>query len=353
MTLVPAPAATQATPARLRLNNVAHLRLLFAASVVLSHAAALTGDDRYYQLRVLLNSEAAVQGFFILSGFLVCGSYTRLGSVREFYRRRLARIYPAYAFAILLFLVLALSQAVATGAAIVWGDVPPYLAANLLTLNFLKPGVGGVFANNYVHEFNGALWSIKVELMFYASLPLIMWLGRRTSLLFVSAAMIVAGTLWWPMVSGLFAEFGREAPLSLKFQLPGQLLYFGLGLGLFGTSIGTISRAALIAMTLFALALALAFDGMTEALHIAALVLLIGVGTALPQAGEPFGGNDISYSIYLSHFPIIQMLMAAGAGALPFPVYIATVAVLVIVYGLASWQFIERPALRQFAPARV
>jgi peptidoglycan/LPS O-acetylase OafA/YrhL len=151
-------------PAGARLRNVTELRLLFAASVMLSHAALLAAGDAHRLLRTILNSEAAVQAFFILSGYLVCGSYGRLRDPLQFYTRRVLRIYPAYLVAVLLFLALGLGQAMILGNAVAWGDLPRYLIANLTTLNFLQPTVGGVFASNLQPMINGALWSIKVEL---------------------------------------------------------------------------------------------------------------------------------------------------------------------------------------------
>ena len=335
----------------MRLRNISELRLIFAGSVVLSHAASLLGGDSQYWLRVILNSEAAVQGFFILSGYLVCGSYDRLRSPRAFYTRRLLRLYPAYAVAVLLFITLGIAQALWLGNRVHWAELPSYLAANLTTLNFLKHDVGGVFAANPIDVVNGALWSIKVELMFYASLPLLFWIGRRASFLALSAALIIAGVLWWPVLNWAGAMWGIVPPLSFKFQLPGQIHFFALGMALFARSRGYIALPALIALIAGALVL-LAFLGEgREAANAFILVMLIAIVSAMPQIPDIFRGQDISYGIYLCHFPLIQLLIAAGAGQLPFPLYLGIVVVLSILYGLASWRWIERRALAGKKPA--
>lgn len=328
-----------------QLRNIAELRLLFAASVVLSHAAALLGDDRHRSLRTLLNSEAAVQGFFILSGYLVCGSYARIQSPIAFYRRRLLRIYPAYAAAVLIFIALALTQATALGATVAWAQVPRYLVANLTTLNFIAPTIDGLFAANAMDAVNGALWSIKVELMFYALLPLLYWAARRTSFLLVTTLLVIGGVLWWPALQALGAWREMSFPLSLKFQLPGQIHFFGLGMALFAVSVGAMSRVSAGIVAALAIALSLASAGVSDAIHIAALFVLVGGVSRLPQVRDVFGGQDISFGIYLCHFPIIQILLAGGAGGWPFGLYLATVCVLAIAYGVASWRLVERPAL--------
>lgn len=340
------PAAPTRLRAPLRLNNIAELRLFFAASVVLSHSVALLGGEGHKFLRTILNSEAAVQGFFILSGYLVFGSFDRLRAPLAFYTRRILRIYPAYCIAVLLFLALGIGQTLALGHDVAWSELPLYLAANLTTLNFIKPDVTGIFADNPLAAINGALWSIKVELMFYASVPLLYFVAKRSSFAAISAVLILLGTAWWPALEWAAASSGVAVPLAFKFQLPGQIHYFALGIALFARSRGEISTEMAIGLTAWAILLLLVFGATREAVHALVLVALIGGLSRLPQAKDLFGHQDLSYGIYLCHFPIIQLLIAAGvATMLPLPVYMMLVGGLAMGYGLLSWNFIERPAL--------
>jgi peptidoglycan/LPS O-acetylase OafA/YrhL len=332
-------------PAWVRLNNVTELRLLFAASVVLSHAAALIDPDGFRLFRVILNSEAAVQGFFILSGYLVCGSYDRIHDPLLFYKRRFLRIYPAYFVAVMLFITLGIGEALLLGTGLSWNQVPRYLFANLTTLNFLQPGIDGVFARNPIQVVNGALWSIKVEIMFYALLPLIYLIGRRLSFVRLGLALILAGALWWPALNWLAAYYGVGVPTSFKFQLPGQLHFFGLGIILFARSKGQVSTGTTAAIVISALVLLVGLGEWRAAVEVLALITIIGGVSSLPQIKGLLPGQDISYGIYLCHFPLIQLLVAAGFGQLPFLLYLAIVVVLTISYGMFSWRWIERPAL--------
>ena len=192
---------------------------------------------------------------------------------------------------------------------------------------------------------NGALWSIKVELMFYAVLPLLYWGARRTSFFLVSLLLVAGGVLWWPALHGAGVWMGHAIPVSMKFQLPGQIHFFGLGMALFAVSAGAMSRAGLVTVGASAIGLLLFLGESGDALHVAVLVVLVGGMSWLPQVRDVFAGQDISFGIYLCHFPIIQMLLAGGAGEWPFELYLATVVVLAVAYGLASWRWIERPAL--------
>ena len=340
----PSPAERRATQP-LRLNNISELRLVFAACVVLSHTVQLAAAHQFDVIRVVMNSEVAVQGFFILSGYLVFGSYDRIRDPATFYIRRFLRIYPAYFVAVLLFLALALVQTALLGRGIAWDEVGPYLAANLATLNFLQPTIGGVFAGNLAQAINGALWSIKVEMMFYAAVPLLFGATRYVPMVVLALALVAFGVAWWPALSFLGEAWGGAVPESLRNQLPGQLHFFGLGVALFALSKGILRPAGLVAIVLFALVSLVAVGDAKAAAHALGLVTVIGVVSAMPKLNTIFARTDVSYGVYLCHFPIIQMLLASGAASWPFWLYLAAIVAPVAVYGIASWVLIERPAL--------
>lgn len=79
-------------------NNFNLLRALAAFLVLFSHSYALTGSSSSEPLRMLLGmtfGSVAVDVFFVISGFLVCGSLLRRQSAIEFMKGRLLRIFPA------------------------------------------------------------------------------------------------------------------------------------------------------------------------------------------------------------------------------------------------------------------
>lgn len=55
--------------------------MLFAMTVCLVHAYALSGYRQLEWIPTLLSSEIAVRSFFVVSGFLIFMSYERSGSL--------------------------------------------------------------------------------------------------------------------------------------------------------------------------------------------------------------------------------------------------------------------------------
>jgi peptidoglycan/LPS O-acetylase OafA/YrhL len=333
-------------PSGLRLSNISELRLFFALSVLVSHTIQLAGFSRYDIWRHILSSEVAVQGFFILSGFLVLGSYARHPRQGDFYLRRLLRIYPGYAVAVLVFLALCLTEAASHAQLPTAAQVLRYLVSNLLLLNFLQPGLDGVFSGNAYHEINGALWTIKLEVMFYALVPLLYRIGRRWSFRTLGIGLIVIGLAWRPALALIEAALGHGLHPSLAYQLPGQLHFFGLGVLLCDASRQRSQAVGNLGVLLAAVAAALAIGDGRLAAQMLLLSSFIYAITRLPQWPTPFERHDLSYGVYLCHFPIIQLLIAFGLAGQGILVFLATTLGLASLYALASWRWIESPALR-------
>jgi peptidoglycan/LPS O-acetylase OafA/YrhL len=82
-------------------NNLGALRLLLAALVILSHSSELVDGDRSREIltRVfgtLSFGELGVDGFFLISGYLITKSYQTSHSAGGFLLRRILRIYPGF-----------------------------------------------------------------------------------------------------------------------------------------------------------------------------------------------------------------------------------------------------------------
>jgi peptidoglycan/LPS O-acetylase OafA/YrhL len=329
-------------------NNFDLLRFVFAATVVLYHARIYSAAPELSFLRVF-SADFAVRSFFVVSGFLVFMSFEQSRSAGEYFGKRIRRIYPAYA-------------AVIAGAAILgafvteltWSEyfspgLLRYLAANLAFANFLAPNLPGVFVHNPLTEVNGALWTIKIEVMFYAIVPVLAWLAARRGRFAVLAAAYVLGIVW-TMGFTAMATRSDSAPLArLSHQLPGQLGYFASGALCYYYLPALRQRWAWVAtLGLVGLIVANAFPGMQIVVEPAAIALVV---TFLAFGVRPLGNfarhGDLSYGVYILHVPVLQTLVAAGIfKSNPFG-GLALAIVLVITLAFACWHLVEKPFLRR------
>ena len=159
------PAMTEADD-----NNFTVLRLVLALMVVLGHAKLLSGTA-WPQFPFNL-ADAAVDAFFVVSGFLITGSYQRCHGLWSFYVRRIFRLYPMY-------LCIVLAQTVAMLLLLPGGPFSEaaatlrYVVANALLANFVQYDIGGVLDGLRNPGINPSLWTLKIEIGFYLIVPAI------------------------------------------------------------------------------------------------------------------------------------------------------------------------------------
>ncbi|MDE3023377.1 MAG: acyltransferase [Pseudomonadota bacterium] len=217
------------TNTRLTRNNFDFLRLLFAGTVCLVHAYALSGYQELAWIPKVMSASVAVKGFFVISGFLIFMSYERSSSLSSYISKRARRIYPAYSTIVLL-CALGLVAFSTTNAgsyfSLAWAK---YILSNLVFLNFMHPTLPGLFEANKLNAVNGSLWTLKIEVMFYLTVPIFVYLfrkfGRLPVLIFFYFFSI--GYVW--LFSNMATHSGSGLYLELSRQLPGQLSYFMVG----------------------------------------------------------------------------------------------------------------------------
>jgi peptidoglycan/LPS O-acetylase OafA/YrhL len=202
-------------------NNFTLLRLLLAVMVVFGHFKLLTGSPQPFPFNL---ADAAVDCFFVVSGFLVTGSFERSRNLWAFYTRRVFRVWPMYAFVVVAQTV-ALVALLPRGIFSEIGETLRYLVANLLMANFLQNDIGGVLHKLVVPTINPSLWTLKIEMGFYLIIPAIYLAIRRWG---------------WSVLVIIFATSALYDVVALKFgfdryakQLPGQMQFFVVGMALY------------------------------------------------------------------------------------------------------------------------
>ena len=177
-------------------NNLDCLRLILASTVALFHISALTNLSALSFLGRYCSPHFAVRSFFVISGLLIYRSYTRSSSMASYLEKRARRIYPAY-FICIVVAALALCSLSTLPVSQYFGfGFWKYLGANLLFLNFLAPSLPGVFTSNTLSAVNGALWTLKIEVIFYLFVPILHYLCARFGTKAIMATTFALSCAW-------------------------------------------------------------------------------------------------------------------------------------------------------------
>jgi peptidoglycan/LPS O-acetylase OafA/YrhL len=370
------------------------LVMLFHYAVVLDPRFAdpwIAAADALLATRVVVrNGTLGVDLFFLITGFLLVLPWLRHAqdgiappAARDFYRRRVLRILPAYYvhLLILFFVVLPLLRGL-----LAWRYDPAYLFTNLSAHIFLVHYFSPV--TSATAGVNGALWSLSLEAQFYLLLP---WLAPVfTRAPWRTAAGLFAIAIAWrwlalhdleSIVASMQAQVRPEDASEqvmrhlLYTQLPGYLGHFAAGMLAARAWLRWRGDAATRAQALPWLLVAASAIGVVWFVHCPGhwllgeftwvlvtialgLAMLSLVSRGVPEArgllaNRPllFAGR-VSYSAYLYHLPVL-LLWNAYAPELrgwpfAFPLYLA--AVLAIAW--LSYRYVELPALTRASASR-
>ena len=320
-------------------NRFDFLRLLFAGIVALYHALFLASLDVKGQWEGALAqaAELSIQGFFIISGALVLGSLVRSNSLKTYSEKRVRRLYPAYAVVILVPAAIAFFMS-GKGA-----DILAYILPNLGFLNFIEPNLPGLFEGHRQSAVNGALWTLKIEVMFYIALPLIWLLIKKKGMLctLTWAAMFLGAEIW----RQFFLHYDHGYSAQLARQLPGQMGYFAAGMWLnqkWHLLEAPKFWSALIGVALVALTIWQPLLHILRPVGLALIIVWIARAAGPALSAARYG--DMSYGVYITHFPIIQACIAAGLYASPI-IGLSVSLGLTFIASFALWHLVEKRAL--------
>lgn len=316
-------------------NAVTLIRWFFALSLVCFHACLITGRPIFSPVK----GHAIVSVFFTLSGMLTFEGFMRHPGARSFYRRRLLRIFPPYAIVIVLSVILLAPLSTLPAADYFHsGATWRYLASNITFLNFLSPTLPGLFGGNLIHAVNSSLWTMKVEVAFYIVLPLIALAARRWRPAAVVAALYLLSVAYYLSMTHLALSTGLERYAMLRRQLPGELMYFAAGMGaaLLRRRILEHPLPLLIAgVVIWAVAAVLTNLRPVEPVGVA-LTLTVAAYSSRRLADISVRVPNLTYEVFLIHFPLLQSLVALGLfSALGFvPAFLIALACILILAAL-------------------
>lgn len=333
-------------------NSFDFLRFFFAANILLAHLCELSQNKSLEFLSYFSNSSISVQGFFVISGFLVAKSYTNTPSLKEYFIKRAKRILPAY-IVVLLFSALTLSFFSSFSFSDYFTDINvyQYLGWNSIFLNFMHPCLPGLFENNLMCAVNGALWTLKVEEGFYIVLPFIFYAITTSKKPFlILGSLYVLSLLYWFVM-----DFYLNQPLLAK-QLPGYLAYFATGIFLFlNFDFVLQNKKTLLSLVILLLIFSNYLDFQIDVFYPAAFgTLVIIAAYNLPFLNNFGKYGDFTYGLYIYHFPIIQLFKQYDLFEKYNPVLMGiTVILITLFFAVLSWFLIEKRFLDRYKKSDV
>ncbi|MDR2659557.1 MAG: acyltransferase [Spirochaetaceae bacterium] len=346
-------------------NNFNFLRLFFAFSVAIGHSfysGGLSLPRIIQTISIIFNGHVAVCGFFIISGFLITRSYALSSNIKEYFAKRCRRLLPAYCLVIMLCAVsLALISNLPAREYFTSPGLYKYIIANLLFLNFLHPGLPGVFGanasgsgvNKDIFEINGSLWTIRIEVIFYILIPLIVFaiakLKTRRRVNAVLAAAYVFGFLY-SILWGLIAQNSEIYLLKGIRESSDYVAYFVTGIFCLINLewIKKYQKYLIVpGMIIVILEYLFTFNTALEFFLPAALgVVIMFVAFNFPSLQSVGKYGDYSYGIYIFHGPLIKVFITFGFYDLNNIVVIFAVIGTVFSISYMSWHFVEKKALK-------
>jgi peptidoglycan/LPS O-acetylase OafA/YrhL len=339
------------------------IRALLMVPVVLYHASLTAMRGAWMPLEV----------FFVLSGFLIttmlASEHQRRGTISlgKFYSRRAVRLLPPLVMTIALLGLYAWLVHVDDASQRVWGDS----AAALFYSDYRQ-----AFEHDPLYSgFLTQCWSLAVEEQFYliwaALLVVSLKFGKRqvayglaiTGIVLsaVDRVHIVLAAPQWTLAVGDRTYYA--------FDTRADALFFGCLLGLIATGghledwgprakrvlvVVALASTAIMLWILFnvsvgARSLPLYWIPVAELASVVFIVYFIvhpkGVGTRLIGISALVLIGDMTYTIYLVHYPIFVAVSPATVGW-PFWLIEVVRIALVIPLVVASWYLVEKPLMQ-------
>ncbi|TAM15663.1 MAG: acyltransferase [Rhodanobacter sp.] len=332
----------------MRENNFDAIRLLAAITVIFGHAHPLAGAA---SSALLANSvqALAVKIFFVISGYLICTSWTLDPNPARYLKKRALRIFPA------LFVICVLTVFVVgplTTSLPIWRyfSYPHTFGYFRNVLLYPIYDLPGVFAHNaYPIAVNGSLWSLPVEFSMYLVLPMVLPFGAA----FRSRSLIVVVTLLFCAIN---LKFVRIAPPASHPVFYGSDLisvldvapYFMLGALVKVCRLERMLDSAIALFLVFLTALIPPSSAVGSELVLFFLLPYCTLSLALarhPLLSKAGRFGDFPYGLYLYGFLVQQTvnhfthntLSALQNASVSLPVALAL--------AVLSWRYVEKPML--------
>jgi peptidoglycan/LPS O-acetylase OafA/YrhL len=326
-----------------RQNNFNLLRLTLALLVIFGHSPELTDGNRKREVLTRIFGtisfgELAVDGFFLLSGYLIMQSWDSQPEAWQFLKKRLLRIYPGFVIASLICAFIVGPLASNSADYFVLLQLPD-LIGSIVSLQI--PAIPPVFQGQPYANINGAMWTISREFSCY--------------LFVLAAGALGAFRIRHFCLSLTVAVFIAMVALKLK-NVPVmdlRLASFFLSGACYYRYRSSIRLAGPLAVAMTVICFISLFSWRASELVLATIggyALVYAAGRRSVMLSHFNRLPDVSYGVYLYGWPIQKLLLWYAPTMSPWMLF-ALSAPAAILAGSASWYLIEKPALRFKGPS--
>ncbi len=342
-------------------NAFDFIRLILALVVVVFHATKV-GDFPFFASLFYFDQHdwdtgggywggMAVNGFFLISGFLITKSAIASSSLVSYFQKRFLRIYPAYLISLLLTCCLfvpliAISKDILTTN---WLNILTETVTFFFRNLFIETPVTQIISvdSGYI---NGSYWTLLQEFRAYILVGGLVYIGSKLpfvkqhfNIIFVFLAIFV----------NLFYLFGSKLPIVravldrvfTDFRFFVLFSYFLVG-GAFYLYHKNINWSFInFTLSIVGILCGFYFDLLAVFLPVCGGYTLLYLSQILPfqTISKKFG--DMTYGVYVYSSPILSLLLAFGVTKYGFEIYTLLAITLSLLAGYLSYHLVEKPFL--------
>lgn len=332
-------------------NNFGALRLLLTILVIVSHSPQVIDGNPSREIMIrtfgtISLGSAAVDAFFIISGYLITKSFVESPSVVVYLAKRVFRIIPAF---LVSFWICALVVAPLVGAANPLHSLATMKQLLFLAARLLPPEVPGAFPGMSHPDLNVSMWTIAYEFRCYAVAAILGLFGlySRKYRPIVAAATLVfllMNTIGVPehlttIGESLTGSFYQDVRFSTTFGA-------GACVFLFRDAIRFTHRGAFVsAVALVTLLFSHRFAEAGLVVFGSYLIFWFVFEVRLEGLQNVGRHVDLSYGIYLYAWTVQSVIVWHDRTIDPWVLSLVS-CLLAAAIASVSWVLIERPALR-------
>jgi len=335
-----------------RINNFDLIRLFAATQVLIFHSIKHLKIIEHSTIINLFAEFHGVPMFFVISGFLLSASFERNSGLKNYFKNRFLRIYPALWVCIILS-VLVIYILVKT-------DFFSFAGIKWLFCQLIGIIYTPAFLKNYGFGFyNGSLWTIPIELQFYILLPFIYGISKLLAMKDTTLSFFI---LFLFIVFSVITYFNSSLYAASNFtvETTGQRIFrytfvphfnlFLLGIVLQRFKIWStlfFQNRGLIWFVLYSFFSIFVPYGALQSLtgNILLGFFTISVAYTIPGISKRIlKENDISYGVYIYHGLILGILVHFNV--LQNIYFVLLVLIPSYLTAFISWRFVEKRCLR-------